>query len=457
MTTKSFFSISIKFLFASLLIVFVACDKDDPITTPETFDLIPPTGISIPQVSKTAFRVEWTAVPGASAYETIVATDEGFSNIVPPYDNVRDFGTGFNVIDLSPESTYYVKVRTVINSEVSAYSVTEAVTTSEADQPEPDTALKDAATTFKVGMAVSTPKLGGQYDNIYKREYNSLTAEYEMKMNIMYPSNGNYNFDKADAIVEYAQQNNMQVHGHALIWHSATPSWVENFSGTDEAFEVMVEDYIKTTVTRYKGKVVSWDVVNEAFNDGNGTLRNSVFRQKMGDNYIEKCYRWAREADPDVLIFYNDYNMVTDDTKRNAALAMVDDFINRGVPIDGFGFQMHISYNGPSKSKIASTAKQVTDRNILLHFSELDIRANPNNDQNTLSVDRAVQQQAKYKEVVEVYNAIPEQSKFALTVWGLRDVDSWLQDFWGHIDWPLMYDQDFQIKKAHTGFLEGLE
>ncbi|MFK7905794.1 MAG: endo-1,4-beta-xylanase [Chitinophagales bacterium] len=444
-------------LFFSVFILFFSCTKEDDDTGGEPIvELNPPTSVNISTIGQTSFRLDWSSVAGADAYEATVALDNGFTDLVAPYVDLRENGTGINVISLTPNTTYYVRVRTVIGTEKSAYSSTSNATTLDANAPEPNSPLKDAAQTFAVGMAVSTSKLGGQYDAIYKKEFNSLTAEYEMKMNVMYPSQGNYDFSKSDAIVNYAVENGMHVHGHALIWHSATPNWVDNFGGTDAEFEAMVKEYIQTTVTRYAGQVRSWDVVNEAFQDGNGNLRNSVFLQRMGPDYIEKCYKWTREADPDVLIFYNDYNMVTDATKRNAALDMVDDFLAKNVPIDGFGFQMHISYNGPSKNQIASASQEVVNRGLLLHFSELDVRANPNNNLTFLTEARSVEQQAKVREVVEVYNAIPAANKFTLTIWGLKDNESWLLNFWGHIDWPLFYDDQFQIKKAHTGFLEGL-
>lgn len=440
------------------MIISISCDKeDDDMGGGNMFELVPPSSINFTSVSQSSFRMEWSAVAGANFYEATVASDQGFSNIVQPYEDLRENGTGINVVSLQANTTYYVKVRTVIDNEKSNFSAVFDITTSGEPVGEPDTPLKEVATTFSVGMAVRAGRLTGQHDVVLRREYNSLTAEFEMKMNIMYPSQGNYDFSKADAIVNYAQENGMDVHGHALIWHSATPNWVENFAGTDAEFETMVEDYIKTTVSRYAGRVRSWDVVNEAFEDGSGNLRNSVFLQRMGPDYIKKCHQWTKEADPNVLIFYNDYNMVTDPTKRNAALNLMDEFIATNVPVDGFGFQMHISYNGPSKNQIANAAQEVVDRNLLLHFSELDVRANPSNNQQTLTEERAIGQQNKVKEVVEVYNAIPTENKFALTVWGLKDNESWLLNFWGHIDWPLLYDDQFNIKKAHTGFLEGLE
>ncbi|MGB3468152.1 MAG: endo-1,4-beta-xylanase [Cyclobacteriaceae bacterium] len=440
-------------LFLPALFV-VSCNDDDG---PDTmFELVAPVIEQPTAISRTAFSVDWNPVEGADGYEFDVSESSDFASFVSPYQAVRENRSNTNVIDLNPSTTYYFRARTIIGDETSDNSNVITVTTEEELLPEPDTPLKSVAD-FNVGMAVRAGRLNGLHEQILIREYDQITSEFEMKMNIMYPSEGNFNFTQADATVDWAVANGLDVHGHALIWHAATPSWVENFSGTDAEFEVMVEDYIKTTVTRYKGKVKSWDVVNEAFEDNTGQLRNSVFRQRMGDGYIEKCYQWTREADPDVLIFYNDYNMVVDPTKRGAAINMVKDFLDRGVPVDGFGFQMHISHNGPSKELIASTSQEVVDMGILLHFSELDVRANPNNDLSMLTEERAISQQQKYKEVVEVYNAIPAENKFALTVWGLKDDETWLTSFWGHIDWPLMYNADFSFKKAHTGFLEGLE
>ena len=434
-------------------ILFGACGNDDADEPPVLMapSLSAPTG-----VTANSFFVDWPFIEGADGYQIDVARDEAFTDFVEPYQGMRHNFSEFTVSDLEPATTYYVRVRSISRDLVSDNSNTVSATTINLTGPEPGSPLKDAAG-FAVGMAVQVNRLNGQHQEILLREYDQVTSEYEMKMNIMYPSEGNLDFTRSDATVNWAVENGLDVHGHALIWHNATPTWVEEFSGTDQEFETMVEDYIKTTVTRYKGKVKSWDVVNEAFEDVGGVLRNSVFRQKMGDDYIEKCYRWTREADPDVLIFYNDYNMVTHPVKRRAALNMVKDFLDRGVPIDGFGYQMHISHNNPSKEAIESAAKEVTDLGLLLHFSELDVRANPANDLVALTTQRAISQQNKVREVVEVYNAIPMESKFGITIWGMKDDETWLLDFWGHPDWPLLYNADFSPKRAHTGFLEGLE
>ena len=381
-----------------------------------------------------------------------------------------DFGLGGSPVEDQPgleEVRYenagtYTVTLTVTNSAGS----TTASKTVKVDQegvcpdencvPGRNESLKRSAQGFSIGAAVQSRRLTGQYDKILRTNFNNITSEWEMKMNIMYPSQGGYNFSRADEIVNYALANDMNVHGHVLIWHSATPNWVENFSGSDAEFESMVEDYIKTTVTRYKGKVRSWDVVNEAIQDGNYNLRNTIFRQRMGDDYVEKCYRWAREADPDVLLFYNDYSLVYDPGKRDAVFNLVDQLADEGL-IDGVGAQLHISFNSPRAGQIQSVVDEAVSRGLLMHFSEIDIRVNPNNDITMLTSQRADAQKAKYKEVTEIYNAIPEANKFALTVWGLKDDESWLLNFWGNPEWPLLFDQDFQKKSSYYGVLEGLE
>lgn len=317
--------------------------------------------------------------------------------------------------------------------------------------------LKDEAS-FLVGMTVATDKLDNPRNvEIMRRDFSSLTGEWQMKMNIMYPSQGTYNFGPADEIVDFAEANNINMHGHALIWHSSTPSWVENFAGSDQEFEDMIKDYITTVVTRYKGRVASWDVVNEALSDDPGhPLRETVFSRRLGPDYVRKCHQWARDADPDVILFYNDYNIAGIQSKRQAAFDLVDDL---GDLVDGLGAQMHVRVDWPSRSSIQEFVDGTVARGLKVHLSELDVRTNIEDDASLsqLSDAKAEEQKNKYKEIVEVFNAIPEENQYALTVWGLRDNESWLLDFWGVPEWPLLYNEDYDYKPAYEGFLEGLQ
>ncbi|MFA0964983.1 endo-1,4-beta-xylanase [Roseivirga sp. BDSF3-8] len=332
----------------------------------------------------------------------------------------------------------------------------------------PTESLKDIAS-YPVGMIVSASKLGGTsssnltFKEILEDDYNSITAENDMKMANIFRGPGNYDFSDGDAIVAYAKANGMRVHGHTLVWHSSIPGWLNSFSGTDEEFTQLIEDYVKATVAHFaeekmmvNGEEVSvvagWDVVNEVF-EGND-LRNTLFLQRMGYDYVSKLYTWAREADPDVKLFYNDYNVASNESKRNAIITMVRDFQTDGVPIDGIGFQMHINHDWPPRADIAEAVQEATATGLLIHFSELDIRVNYNDDISELTEERAASQEAKYKEVAEEYANVPANQQYGITIWGMRDQDSWMYD--GGTEWPLMYDNDFDYKIAHRGFAEGL-
>lgn len=329
--------------------------------------------------------------------------------------------------------------------------------------------LKSLAS-YPVGMIVSASKLSSSssdnetFREILLDDFNSITAENDMKMANMFSGPDSYDFSDGDAIVEYAKNNNMRVHGHALLWHQSIPSWLNSFEGTNEEFEAQIEGYVKATVAHFAEEtmmlngeevtiVASWDVVNEAF-DG-GSLRNSLFREKMGNDYVSKMFQWAREADPDVKLFYNDYNLSSSSAKLQAVLNMINDFKSNDIPIDGIGFQMHVNHDWPPRSNLAEAVTEAVSTGLLIHFSELDIKVNYNDDITELTEERAMEQEAKYKEVAEEYNEIPDEQQYGITIWGMRDQDSWIYD--GGTDWPLMYDNDFNYKIAHRGFAEGLE
>lgn len=431
-----------------ILIASFACGDDEG-SSPQ---LTAPLALNAVNISQTSFTAKWVGVANATSYELDVSEQANFTTFVDGYESKVINGITELVSNLSSNTEYYYRVRATNGN---AKSINSNVVTLTTNIPS-GVPLKDASKDFFIGTIVQSNRMTGTHNTVINREFSSITAEYEMKMNIMYPNEGSYDWSKSDAIVDYAQNNGLNLHGHALIWHNATPDWVENYPGTDAEFEAMIEDYIKTVVTRYKGKITSWDVVNEAFNDNSGSYRNSVFYQRMGEDYIAKCFTWAREADENVLLFYNDYNMCTDAAKQNAVFTLVDDFINNSIPIDGVGFQMHISYNWPSASDIQTATQMIIDRNLKVHYAELDVRANPNNDLSSLTPARSLEQKEKYKEIAKLYSAIPDANKYALTIWGLKDNESWLMDFWGHVDWPLLYDSNFDEKDAYYGFLEGL-
>lgn len=217
---------------------------------------------------------------------------------------------------------------------------------------------------FPIGAAVSVSLLQNNilYNNVVAKEYNSITPENAMKFGSLHKSQNTFNFTEGDYIVTYAQTNGKRVHGHNLIWHQSLPSWVTGFAGDSTAWENLMKTHIQTVVSHFKSKVVSWDVVNEAFND-DGTLRNSIWLQKLGSDYIARCFQYAHESDPDALLFYNDYGNEYSSLKRTAIVNLVTNFKNRGVPIHGIGMQFHTTYT-QSDANISAAIKTAgaTDR-----------------------------------------------------------------------------------------------
>lgn len=312
---------------------------------------------------------------------------------------------------------------------------------------------------FPFGMAVSNGLLRTRnaYRETVIRECNSITSENAMKFAQLHPGENTYTFTEADYLVNFAEQNGMRVHGHTLIWHKNPPSWVLNFQGNAAAWDLLLKNHIQTVVGRYKGRIKSWDVVNEAIAE-NGSLRpESIWFQKLGEDFIEKSFRYAHEADPDALLFYNDYGHEFGPTKRTAIINLVNKLKDKGVPIHGIGLQMHTN-SRQSDANLAAAINTASATGLKVHISEIEISMNPDNIQDlTYSAGLAVQQKAKYEHVVKTYNAIPKNQQFGITTWNVGDSDSWIRGEYNRPDWPLPFDDNYQRKAAYQGILDGVK
>lgn len=318
------------------------------------------------------------------------------------------------------------------------------------------------AANFKIGAAVKVASLqnDANFANTVKTEFNQITAEYEMKMNFVWTGDNSYDFSKVDYLVNFAQQNNLSIHGHALLWYRSFPTWFTDADYDTVAFESKVKTYITTIVGRYKGKIRSWDVANEIFND-DGTLRvESQIQGKFKDpiGFIGRCFKYAKDADPDVKLFYNDYNVVLASGKRNAIRAMVNRFKNSGVPIDGIGEQFHYRIS-TSQSQINSGFSDLASIGLLIHISEADCKVNVNNSSSYVFTDADKQKQSDFfRNIAAQYNALPSSQKFAITTWGVTDKETWLRDSSnGNREYPLLFDEQYNKKLAYSGFLSGLQ
>lgn len=327
--------------------------------------------------------------------------------------------------------------------------------------------LKDYAN-FPIGNAVSINKLLKDKEllSINLQEFNSFTSSSDMKMYSFLKSEGEYNWENADQLLDFCEKNNKRFFGHNLVWHFAAPQWIVD-NAQEKGYDwldAFLKDYISTVVSRYKGKVAAWDVVNEGFATKGGEYRNSFFYETMGKDYIAKAFEYAHAADPEAILFYNDFNIERDTAKLHGVLNMINELKANNVPIGGLGFQMHIRMDTPD-STIAYALKKGAETGLQIHLSELDIIFNRHDDTQgggeqliwELSDEMKQAQAEKYKNLVKMYRQIiPKKQQYGITFWGCNDRDTWINGFFNLKDWPTIFDENLEPKAAYFGFTEGL-
>lgn len=338
--------------------------------------------------------------------------------------------------------------------------------------PAPSAETLQSVSSFPVGVAVDAGLLKNNraYRNIVLKEYGSVTPENAAKIECLHPQENVFDFSEFDEIVDFGQKNEKRLHGVALIWHEFSDlEWVKNFRGDSSAWEHMFKTHIQTVVGHYQGKVKSWDVVNEAFND-DGTIRvedktatdnfGSIWARNLGKDYMARAFQYAHEADPEAWLFYNDFELY-DSTKPNkieAVIAMVNDLKKRGIPIHGLGMQMHIGVSADNDA-ITRAMRQLAATGLQVHISELDILASDwKKDSSLVYTDELQKRQSdKYRFIAETYKqSVPPDQRYGITVWNVSDADSWIMSGFNLTDWPLPFDKNYHKKKAYDGFLEGL-
>ncbi|SCG66626.1 endo-1,4-beta-xylanase [Micromonospora halophytica] len=282
------------------------------------------------------------------------------------------------------------------------------------------------------GAAVPAFKLtDSQFTGILDREFNSVTAENEMKWDATEPSQNQFRYTGGDQIVSHAQARGMKVRGHTLLWHAQQPGWAQNLSGSTLRAAAM--NHVTQVATHYRGRIHSWDVVNEAFADGTSGARRDSNLQRTGNDWIEVAFRTARAADPAAKLCYNDYNTDGINAKSTGVYNMVRDFRARGVPIDCVGFQSHLGTSLPGDYQ--ANLQRFADLGVDVQITELDITQGSN-------------QAAMYAAVTRACLAVARCT--GITVWGVRDSDSWRSDN------PLLFDSNGNKKPAYTSTLNAL-
>ena len=334
-----------------------------------------------------------------------------------------------------------------------------------------------------IGAAVRPEHLSEPlYAETLAREFNLVEPEDAMKWEVLRPDAQSFDFTQADRIADFAAQHKMKVRGHTLVWHRQNPQWLTEGKYTAAELARLLEQHIKHVVGHYRGKVFAWDVVNEAFDElhpsqlrstiwldqpGIGLAENSAASSnpdpsKLGArslkqrfSYIEQCFRWAHEADPQALLFYNEAEAETLGPKSDAIYAMVQDFRKRGVPIDGVGFQLHIGNLHPDIASISANIGRFTALGVQVHITEMDVSLPVDASGNASSED--LQRQAGiYRQIAAACLSHPGCT--AIQTWGFTDKYSWIGSHSKKTRGAaLPFDREYRAKPAYDALRSALE
>lgn len=306
---------------------------------------------------------------------------------------------------------------------------------------------------FLVGAAVTAQPLGNDssYQDTLKREFNVVVAENVFKWEVIHPAKRKYDFTEADALVAFAEANGMAIRGHTLVWHNQLPAWLTGGDFTRDESIAILRDHINTLMTRYKGRIIAWDVVNEAIDDATGQLRTASFLfQKIGPDYVKLAFQFAREADPSAKLYYNDYSNEGLGFKSDNVYALLQSLKSEGVPVDGIGWQMHVENGFRIGDQHRANAMRLAALGLELSITELDVRASL-----PLSAADLQSQAESYREVVEFCLSQPNCK--ALLTWGFTDKYSWIPGVFTGMGDALIFDANYQPKPAYLAMQQVLQ
>jgi endo-1,4-beta-xylanase len=317
---------------------------------------------------------------------------------------------------------------------------------------------------FAIGAAISHGHLSDYDTVLLKKHFNSITAENDMKPERTINEQAEYSFERGDRLIEFAEENNMLVRGHTLVWHQQTDEWFfrddeGNLLGKDEMLR-RLETYINNVLDHYRGKIYAWDAVNEAISDNPEEFfkENTDWFRTCGPEYVENAFAFAKAADPEIKLFYNDYNLI-DPEKAQKVYKLVKDFQARGIPVDGIGMQGHWTLEDVNTENLGNSIDLFGSLGMEVHITELDLSIYPfyhNTDRDSLSKEvkefteeLELKQAEKYAEIFEV---LREKSGIvtSVTFWGVADNKTWLSNYFvrGRTDHPLLFDANYEPKKA---------
>ncbi len=336
---------------------------------------------------------------------------------------------------------------------------------SEMTEPEsPTDPLRDLASqqSVRVGAAARAGPLldGGQYASVLAREFNALTPENTMKWTPLRPSADSFDFSVADQVVAFAEENDMDVRGHTLVWHRQLPNWLTSHDWSRDSLMTILETHVKTVVNHYEetypNRIARWDVVNEAIS---GTSRRpSIWQETIGPEYVALAFQWAHEADSDAKLYYNDYGIAGTSDKSDAVYDLVRGLVEEGVPIDGVGLQAHVlTYPPPpTEEAIVRNMQRYEDLGLDVAITELDVRVplNTDGEDGRPSSEQLDQQADYYARFANACVGAPNCSDFRM--WGFTDAVSWIPNAYDGYGAALIFDETYEPKPAYDALARAL-
>jgi endo-1,4-beta-xylanase len=296
---------------------------------------------------------------------------------------------------------------------------------------------------LRIGTAVNTDALAANatYRQITADQFSTVTPENVMKWQVVEPTQGTYDWSAADQLVNFAKTNGQLVRGHTLVWQNQLPNWLTTGAYTSAQLRDLLHKNITDEVSHFKGHIWQWDVVNEAFND-DGTMRDTLWLRAMGSGYIADAFRWAHQADPGALLFYNDYNIEGLGAKSDAVFALVKQLRAEGVPINGVGAQGHLDTKYGFPNQMQQNLQRFADLGLKVALTEVDVRT-------TLPVTSTEQlaQNADYSQMLEACLLVRQCISY--TVWGFGDAYSWVPGVFAGEGSADIYDATLQPKASY--------
>ncbi len=334
-------------------------------------------------------------------------------------------------------------------------------------RPPPDSlrALADEVK-LRFGTAVTPFELDpADYRQITADQFSTVTPGNEMKWEVVESTRGTYDWSAADRLVAFAEDHGQLVRGHTLVWHNQLPGWltsgVEDGTISDTELRELLHKHITDEVMHFKGKIWQWDVANEFFTDTNPSMinPNDFWVSHLGEGIVADAFRWAHAADPNALLFYNDYNIAGEDgsnAKSDAVYAWVRRMLAQGVPIDGIGDQGHLDTQFGFPTRMTEDLRRYAALGLRVAITEADVRTFVDNPVDQVPTDHLATfaQPYEYSQMLKACLAVPRCLSF--TVWGFGDANSWIPGFFEGEGYADIYDVDLHPKPAYTTLQQDL-